>query len=349
LGGGVLVAGLCAWIFLPFLEAIVWASVLAVMLHPLYEPLRRLVRNASLAAFLLCVLGSLLLALPFYWVASLLPEQVKDLYDRVQTLVQPASNGQPRDERMMRVWSWLAATGQEYGYDLSAELGRSLKVIGAWLVSVTPRLLGGAVQGIFNFVVTFLTLFFFVRDADALMRWLRDLIPLRRGQTEELIAKIRDVVRATVVGGLAVAGAQGLLGGVLFWVLGLPTPVLWGVVMGLFSIVPLLGAWPVWAPAGLILLWQGHIAKGVVLLVGGFFGVSMVDNILRPLIIGQSTRMPTLLIFFSILGGVQAFGGVGLIVGPVLVSLLVGILEYARAKMQREQAAPPAGQAGAAA
>jgi predicted PurR-regulated permease PerM len=336
IGGGVIIAYLCARIFQPFWSPVVWATVLALMLHPLYRPLAARVRSPSVAALLLCTLGALLLAIPFYWIASLLPAQIKEVYERVQQLAQAASTRESGG-RLVELARRISDLTDRFGYYLPSELPGLLREAGSRVLSATPRLIGGAVQYLVEFIITLMTLFFFLRDGDRLIHWLRDLIPLEHVQTEELFTKVRETVRATVLGGLAVAAAQGSLGGLLFLVLGLPTPLLWGVVMGLLSIVPLIGAWLVWVPAGLVLLWQGEVWRAGILLGGGFFGVSLVDNVLRPVIIGQRTALPTLLVFFSVLGGVRVFGPVGLIVGPVLVSLLAGMLEFTRLRVQRHR------------
>jgi predicted PurR-regulated permease PerM len=335
--GGVLIAALCALVFRSFLEPVVWATVLALVLHPLYRPLLAAVRSGSLAALLLCLLGAFLLSIPFYWVASLLPAQVQEVYGRLEKLVQPGAGGQPNSEPVLQAWAWMADLAQRFGYDLKTVLNDLLRQGASRLIAATPGLIGGLVHWAFDLAIVTMTLFFFLRDGERLVQWLRDLVPLGHTQTEDLFGKIRDIVRATVLGGLAVAAAQGFLGGLLFWALGLPTPLLWGIAMGLLALVPLVGSWLVWAPAGIALLWQGHVWRGAILLGGGLFGVSTIDNILRPLIIGQHAQMPTLLIFFSILGGVEAFGAVGLIVGPVLVALLVGILDFTRARIQSQR------------
>ena len=341
--GGVLIAWLCALVFRSFLEPVVWATVLALMLHPFYRPLLAAVRSGSLAALLLCLLGAFLLSLPFYWVALLLPPQIQELYGRLQNLAQAGSGGQTNGEPVLQAWVWIGDSARRFGYDATTVLNNLLRQGASRLLAATPALIGGLLQWAFDLAIVTMTLFFFLRDGERLVQWLRDLVPLGHAQTEDLFGQIRDIVRATVLGGLVVAAAQGLLGGLLFWVLGLPTPLLWGIVMGLLALVPLVGSWLVWVPAGIVLLAQGHVWRGVILLAGGVFGVSTIDNVLRPLIIGQHSQMPTLLIFFSILGGVEAFGAVGLIVGPVLVALLVGILDFTRARIQGQRAeSPPA-------
>jgi len=335
-GSSLLIAYLCFRVFLPFLGPTVWATVLAVLLHPLYRPTMRRLRSRSLAAVVLCLLAALIVGVPFFYLISSLPSEIKHAYGKADAALRPGTERPNADPRLQQAWNRVAEAANRAGYNLPTELPDILRRGASRFIALVPRLIGEAVEYLFDFALTFLVLFFFLRDGDRLLHWMRDLIPLGQEQTEELFSKIRDVVRATVLGGFAVALAQGTIGGTLFWLLGVPTPLLWGLMMGTLSLVPPLGAWLVWIPAGGILLWQGHLAKGIILLAGGALGISVVDNVLRPIIIGQRTQLPTLLIFFSLLGGLQFFGPVGLIVGPVLVALLIGILEFTRTRVKRQ-------------
>lgn len=336
---GVLIAYLCFRVFQPFLGPIVWAIVLALLLHPWYERAVRMVRSPAAAATLICVLVTLMLGVPLFSLIASLPGEIKLVYAKVNNALHPGEKGGGVDPRVEKAWNRTVELAARAGYDLPTVVSDRLRRAAAQLVALTPRLIGEAVEYLLDFSLILVALFFFLRDGEQLTHWLHGLVPLDDERTQELFSKIQDVVRATVFGGVAVALAQGLLGGILFLALGVPAALIWGVLMGTLSLIPPLGAWLIWVPAGAILLWQGSIAKGIILLAGGALVVSTVDNILRPLIIGQRTRLPTLLIFFSLLGGIQFFGAIGLIIGPVLVSLLIGILEFTRERVQRHTAA----------
>ncbi len=330
---GLLVGYLCYGVFKPFLAPTIWAAVLALLFHPLYQPAVKLLRSRSLAALLLCLVATMILALPCIYLISSLRTQLWDVYDEVeQTLSDPT--GQTADTRLQRGWRWVVDTAAKGGYHLPAALSEVLQRGASRMISSTPAVIGGIFEFIIDLTFVFLTLFFFLRDGERLVHWLQDLVPLNAEQTAGLFAKIRDVIQATVFGGLAVALAQGLIGGALFYGLGLPTPLLWGVVMGILSLLPPLGAWLVWGPAVGILFWQGPIWKAVILLIGGVLGISLIDNLLRPMIIGHRAQLPTLLVFFSLAGGLQFFGPIGLVAGPVLVALLIGILDFIRERLQ---------------
>lgn len=320
-------------VFLPFLAPTFWATVLAILLHRVYEPATRILRSRSLAALVVCLLAVVILVLPSLYLVLSLRSQSVEAFTRLEATVRDPT-GPSADPRLLQAWNWVVEKAAAGGYDLPSALTDFLRRSAPKAVASTPRLLGEALEFLFDLVLAFLTLFFFLRDGHRLVHWLRQLVPLGLDQTSELFSRIRDMIHATVFGGFAVALAQGALGGILFWVLGIPVPLLWGLIMGLLSLLPPLGAWLIWIPAGIVLLLQGHIVKAVILLAGGAFAVSLVDNILRPIIIGERTQLPTLLIFFSLAGGIHVFGAPGLIAGPIVVALLIAILEFVRDRIR---------------
>ncbi len=166
-----------------------------------------------------------------------------------------------------------------------------------------------------SLAVMLFTLFFMLRDGHVMSRHVRELLPLPPGQSERLMAETRDLVIASVGAGLLVAMAQGAIAGLAFWLLGMNAPVVWGVVTAICSLIPVVGAALVWAPAALWLLLSGEVARGVILLLVGIVGISMADNVLRPLLLSGSTSVNGLVIFLGLLGGVAAFGFVGLVLG----------------------------------
>ena len=170
-------------------------------------------------------------------------------------------------------------------------------------------------------------LFFMLRDGASMAAQLRDLLPLQERDRDRLLSDTRDLVIASVGAGLAVAAAQGTVGGVAFWLLGLGAPVFWGVLLAFCSLIPVVGAALVWAPAGLWLLLSGETGRGVAMLLVGVLGISMVDNVLRPLLLSGRTQVNGLVIFFGLLGGAAAFGFIGLVIGPIILVTTGRLLE----------------------
>jgi predicted PurR-regulated permease PerM len=179
------------------------------------------------------------------------------------------------------------------------------------------------------FLVVF-TMFYLFRDGAALRRALDDMLPLEHTQTRDVLARTREVIGATVYGVLVIALIQGVLGAFIFWVLGLPSPLLWGVVMFFLSMIPMAGAFLVWAPAALFLAVTGFWIKALILVGWGILVVGSIDNVLSPKLVGQRTRLHELLIFFSVLGGLEVFGVLGLVLGPVVVAITLALIEMVR-------------------
>ena len=197
------------------------------------------------------------------------------------------------------------------------------------LTFLAPRA-GAVVADLFATIGTLFAmlfaLFFLMRDGDVIGRELRSLLPLPPAQSERVIRGTRDLVIASVGAGILVAIAQGTIGGVAFWLLGLGAPAFWGVVMAFCSLIPVVGAALVWVPAALWLLLSGSIGKGIAMVVIGALGISMADNVLRPLLLSGSTQVNGLIIFFGLLGGVAAFGFIGLVLGPVILVVTGNLL-----------------------
>ena len=190
------------------------------------------------------------------------------------------------------------------------------------LAFLVPRA-GAAVADLFatlgSLFVTLFALFFLLRDGRALGRQIRNLLPLPERERDTLIAETRDLVIASVGAGLLVAAVQGTVGGITYWLLGLNAPVVWGVAMAICALIPLVGSTLVWVPTALWLLLSGEIARGVILVLVGVLGIGLVDNVLRPVLLSGRTSASGLVIFLGLLGGVAAFGFIGLVLGPIIL------------------------------
>jgi predicted PurR-regulated permease PerM len=190
-------------------------------------------------------------------------------------------------------------------------------------------------------------LFYFLRDRRSALDALRALSPLTRSEMDHLFARLDDTVHATIYGTLAVAMVQGLLGGLMFWWLGLPAPWLWGVVMGLLAVVPVLGAFIVWIPAALFLALEGSLGKALILTLWGTVVVGTIDNLLQPILVGRRLRLHTVLAFIAVVGGLMLFGASGLILGPLILATTQVLLEIWSART-RQAASPVEGLESAA-
>jgi predicted PurR-regulated permease PerM len=198
-----------------------------------------------------------------------------------------------------------------------------------FVISITAGI-GNIVSGIVDFFFMTFAMFFLLRDGPQVLSRAHEYVPFPEEEVRKLDLRIRDIIVSTIYGGVAVGVIQGIIAGVTFYFLDIPSAALWGFATAVASFIPLLGAFTVWGPVMVYLFIKGFMAKGFILAFIGLFGISMIDNVLKPIIIGGRTKMPILVIFFSVLGGIQLFGLIGLIMGPLVLAIFVSVIEIFR-------------------
>ena len=317
----------------PFLEPILWAILMAMVLYPAYKKLHRVLKKReTLAAMLMTFLVVLVIILPLSLLLLSLTNEMTVAYHLVQEKVK-SGDLQASWEKMMQnsTVEWiLMKLGQKTdlaNLDPFDFLVKNLQRISNFLFSQSTKILIGLSGFVIGFFFTLLSLYYLFKDGNHLFLRLKGTIPIAPKQRDLLIERFGDMVRATIYGGLLIALVQGLIGGIAFWILGLHSPVLWGTAMAFFSFIPVGGTALIWAPASIILFIKGEVVRGVILIIIGVFGIAMVDNLLRPYFISSRTKIHPLLLFFAVLGGIQAFGLVGLVVGPLVATLCLTLIE----------------------
>ena len=315
-----------AWILLPFYSPIMWAIVIAVLFTPLFRrllPLLKQRRSAAAAASVLVVL--VLVILPLALISAELASQMAGVYKRLQSgEMNPSLYFRGVFEALPpSVTSWLDRFGLVDFSTLQQRLTDKVAQ-GSQFIATQVLALG---QNTFEFVIDlFITLylaFFLIRDGQGLTRELRRALPLAPAHRAELFKKFTVVIRAVVKGNLLVAALQGLLGGLAFWFLGVTGALLWAVVMAFLSMVPAVGAALVWAPVAAYFLFTGALWQGLALIAWGVLVIGLVDNLLRPLLVGQDTRLPDYLVLITTLGGMAVFGINGFVLGPAIAAMFV--------------------------
>jgi predicted PurR-regulated permease PerM len=320
-------------ILAPFLSSIIWAILLAMVFYPLFQKLERLLtKKAVLSALLMTLLVLIVIILPFSLLMASLAGEAVDLYHQVEEMIKTGQL-QTYVERMkdIPVFKWiLAGLGQHVDFSQANPLPlllKNLSQISTFIFNQTTTLLKGFSSFVAGFFFTLLALYYLFKDGSSLFARLKEIVPLPSKQRDLLIQRFKDMIYATIYGGLLIAMIQGLLGGLSFWVLGLPWPIFWGTAMALLSFIPIGGTALIWVPAAIILLIEGAVLKGLLLLGLGVFVISMVDNLLRPFFISTRTNIHPLLLFFAVLGGVQAFGLIGFVAGPLVATLFLTLIE----------------------
>lgn len=315
-----------AWILWPFYGAVLWGTIIAVLFAPLYRRfLRRLGGRRNLAALATVVIIIAIVILPMALVGASLIQEALRFYEKVQSGEVDFVRSFRQIHDILPAW----ATGLLDRLGL-ASLGALQEKLSAGLLAGSQYIATQALnlgQSTFDFVVNLFVmlylLFFLLRDEIALSRRIRAAIPLRDEHKQDFLSKFTIVIRATVKGDMLVALLQGTLGGLIFWFLGIGAPLLWGVVMAFFSLLPAIGAGLIWLPVAIYLLASGAVWQGIVLIAFGSLVIGLVDNFLRPILVGKDTKMPDYVVLISTLGGIATFGLNGFVVGPVIAAMFI--------------------------
>ena len=317
----------------PFLSQLLWACVLTVVFLPLFRKILKLSRGRRTAASLItCLLILLLFVLPVSWLVVAITQQSIGLYQEIQANMEGEAAARLQ-EFQRRPWvQWALAQSSKRlgarGLDLRQAVEQSLTVVSRFLVGQTPSFLKGVGQLLFGFLLVFIAMFFLFRDGPALLKIIEASNPLPTAYESEIIKIFQDVSFAIFFGSILTAIVQGLAGATLFWALGIGSPLFWGAIIAFVSLIPIVGAFLVWLPWSAYLLLMGQTGRGIVLLLVGGLVVSSIDNIIKPYLIQGRTDMHPLLVFLSVLGGMQAFGFQGIIIGPLTVALFVTFLTF---------------------
>ncbi|MED5389356.1 MAG: AI-2E family transporter [Pseudomonadota bacterium] len=308
----------------PFFAPIFWACAIGVIFYPFQKRLlarwpdrRNLV---SLATLILCVV---LVVIPVLVVASSFVTEGVSLFQKVQS---GELNLADYVDRIKQAFPWLQSLAERFDIDLEKVKAQTVEAFtgaGQFLAKRALAVGQNTFQFFLNLGLMLYLAFFLIRDGDAMVRMLIRALPLGDEREKLLFAKFAEVTRATIKGNLLVAATQGALGGLIFWWLGIPGALLWGVVMAVLSLIPAVGAGLIWLPVSLYLYAVGEIMDATILLLYGIFVIGLVDNILRPILVGRDTKLPDYVVLFSTLGGLAMFGITGFALGPLLAALFV--------------------------
>lgn len=315
----------------PFLSVILWAAVLAVVFSPIHRRLLRRFHRPSTTAALSTALVVITILVPVTVITVAVLSEFSAMVDSVRAgnLQQSIEHVIEQSPLFHRLVDWVNPYIANHEFSASDVTGRLQGIAGA-IANSTIGIVGGVVATAVQTLLVVFTLFYLFRDGDAIVRAVYDVLPLEHRQTHKVIERTKEVIAATVYGVMVIAAIQGMLGGFIFWVLGLPSPLLWAVVMFFLSMIPMAGAFLVWAPAAIFLAISGQWQKALFLTAWGVLVVGSIDNFLSPRLVGKRTRLHELLVFFSVLGGIQLFGVLGIVLGPVVIAVTLALLDVVR-------------------
>lgn len=311
---------LCYRLAVPFLPMLTWALALAVLSMRLQRWLESKLKRPSLAAVISVLVIGLIVVVSATFVGQRLVLQAAKGAKHIEAKV---TSGEWR--RALETQPRLAALADRI--ERHIDLPGIIKTFATWLSNAAGSIVKGSVFQVAGFCLIFYLLFFFLRDRRAALQSIRSLSPLSEAEMDQLFGRVDDTIYAMIYGTLAVSSVQGLLGGLMFWWLGLSAPLLWGVVMALLAVVPVLGAFVVWFPAALFLVLEGSWERALILILWGMIVIGTVDNLLRPILVGKRLKFHTVLAFLSVVGGLMLFGAAGLILGPVALTVTTELLK----------------------
>ena len=309
-------------VFQPFLPALAWAVVIVVVSYPAYERTCR--RFSPTIASLICTLGvTVILIVPTILVMGAFVRQGMQAVQTIQ--VQVASGHFDWVNRLwMEIESRLPDSSQA---NLGTIVSRYSDQAATYLATRLGAVLRNTAAFLFHLSVTILAIFYLYRDGDLIMARVRAILPFEHHHRDKMIKESHDLIFASVMSSAVAAAAHGILGGLAFGVAGITAPIFWGVMMGFFSLIPLVGSALIWVPASIGLMSEGHIGAGIALALFCSVVVGLVDNVVRPWVISGRAEMGGLVVFISVLGGIAVFGLLGVIVGPIIVATGTSLLD----------------------
>jgi predicted PurR-regulated permease PerM len=338
LGGAVLL------IIRPFVGPILWAALLAFLLFPVNQKLRAVLRGRRTAAALLLTVASVLvLVVPAISLGIIFGRQASDLVGQLQVSAAEHQIQRPTDvlalPEVERAVRWVESVLPVKAEQITGSLVSASQQVLQSVLSVGGSLFASVVGVFVAIIIALFLLFFFLRDGEAMLARTMALIPLDDRRKTALRTHLSNVVQAIVLGSLATALVQGTLVGIAFALIGMPSPIVFAVLATCASIIPLVGTTIVWVPAALYLALTGHAGAALFLTIWGVAVVSSADNVVRPLFISSRAKITTLPVFIGLLGGVGAFGAIGIFLGPVVIALVLALFEFAEEALAEQQAA----------
>lgn len=319
---------LCWNLLVPFIDVLAWATVLVVVFYPVHKRIAQRTKSPSWSAVISCLLVILTILLPLTLVTLAVVNEASKFAQQLQD--HGGNLLDPNSPTISRALYWLSQYVDVEQFRSRDFLVERLRNMSGTIANRTLGFVGGLVGAVVQVFFIIFTMYYFFRDGENIRHGIYKMLPTDPKQSHEIFVRTRDVVGASVYGVVVIAVIQGAIGGIAFWLLGLPSALLWSVVMMLLCLIPLLGAFVVWVPAALYLAATGAYLKAGILAFVGAVIIGSIDNFLRPRLVGEKTRLHELLIFFSVLGGLQVFGVLGIVLGPVVVVVTLALIDVLR-------------------
>lgn len=323
-------------ILTPFLTPFCWAGTFVIIMYPLYRKLEKWIRSGTMRSLLLSFLVVLIIIGPAVYLGISLVQEAITMFDQFSKWVDAGHLDAMINFQNTPFYKVMQERLSPYvdisRFDPKTIIESGLLKISQIALASTTNILANAGKVALQFVLLIFFMFYLFRDGHLLLDYIKSLIPFEPGRANATIDHLKNVIASTMYGGIVVAILQGFLGGILFWAVGIHSPLFWGTLMAFASLLPVVGTTLIYLPAGIILMATGSVVSGIVVIAGGALVVSQVDNFIRPLLVSGKTGMHTLLLFVSVMGAVSLFGLLGTVLGPLIAAVFVTVIDMVRRK-----------------
>ncbi len=318
-------------IFRPFFSILFMTSLLSIIFYPVFRRLeKKLSGRKYLAAILTLAVIAVVLALPLAVVTYLLSRELSDLFENINRAMKSGEIQVYFDQikkipilpRVIEL-----SGGAAMNIDVPKFLAAHIQELSGFVLDQTTRIAKGFSKFVFGLIVTLFATYYFLKDGESIKKTLRDFLPVPKYDRDTFFSRLEEMIKATIYGGVVIAVVQGFLGGLAFWMLGIPSPLVWGTVMVLCAFIPFGGTGLVWVPGAVYLILIGSYIKGIILVIYGIMIIGTIDNLMRPYLMSSRTNIHPLLLFFSVIGGISAFGIIGIFAGPLIMALAIAFYE----------------------
>lgn len=329
-------------VFKPFLSPIVLGIIFSIVFHPTYLKLLDFTKGRrTIASLITCLLITMIIIVPLTYVTTVFVGEITSAYNRLDEVMQ---SGTYRDlfpfldnPTVQSLYKKISRHIEVLQIDIRTVFLNTFREIGSYSVGIMTGAAMNVVIFILNIILMLFTIYYLLRDSDTIAIEIKRMIPLTERQNDRIFKRLKEIISATLYGTITSAAAQGFLGWLAFWALGIGSPVIWGVVMGLLAVLPVLGAFFIWLPASLFLLIQGSYVKAIILFLWGSLVISLIDNLIWPILVSGKAMLHPLATFFGILGGIIVFGPIGLFAGPFVIALFLILVEIVREVSEPEK------------
>ena len=311
---------LCYRLAQPCIPSLVWAGALALVFTPLHRWIEVRVKRPNLAAAFSLVIIGLLVVAPSTWFAQKLAEQATSVPENIQKQIAAGKWHLPGGQHP-QLAHFLALVERQVSSPENASMGTT------WLKTILSRLVKDSAIAAVQVCLTLYFLFYFLRDRVPVLKAIRSFLPLGESDTNTLFCRVNDTIHATLYGMLALSALQGMLGGLMFWWLGVPSPWFWALVAAVFAFVPVVDTFVLWLPAAVHLGLEGRWGEALGIAALGSLLVRGIENFLYPVLVRNRLKVPSVAIFVALVGGLLVFGWSGLVLGPVIVTVTGVLLE----------------------